>query len=251
MSAQAITRGAGSRPVYIQISQALRRDIQNFHKAGDSLPSESELAARYSVNRHTLRRAVDELVNDGWVERRHGIGIFVLAPAIDYNIGSHTRFTENLENMGITTQSRVIRKQQIAAQGGVATRLHIAQGDPVIFMETLRFVDNKPFCVISHFLPLPTFSYVMEHYHGGSLHQFLEAYYPIKIQRQESLVSAVLPEVEDAILLNMPKNTPVLRVKSVNVAKDGQQPVEYVVTRFRGDATQLAIKPECSTHNEM
>ena len=62
MSVQAIKRGAGLRPVYIQISHALRQEIQNFYKAGDTLPSESELASRYSVNRHTLRRAVDELV---------------------------------------------------------------------------------------------------------------------------------------------------------------------------------------------
>lgn len=243
MSVRPIQRGAGSLPVYIQISVALRRDIQSFYRAGEMLPSEAELAARYNVNRHTLRRAVDELVADGIVERQHGRGVCVLAPAIDYCIGAQTRFTENLETLGISTDSRVIRKQIIPAQGGVADQLALDVGEQVVFLETLRSVDSKPFCVISHFLPFPQFEPVFELYHGGSLHRFLEQHSAIELQRKQSFISAVLPEADDARLLNMPKNLPVLRVKSLNVALVSQKPVEYVVTRFRGDAAQLSIQP--------
>lgn len=243
MSVLSIKRGSGSIPVYIQVSEALRRDIQNFHKAGDALPSEADLAERFSINRHTLRRAVDELIADGLVDRQHGKGMFVLLPSIDYSIGSRTRFTENLETLGITTQSRVERKQVVPAQGGVASRLELAQGEPVIFLETLRMVDDKPFCVISHFLPLAHFPQVLHQYNGGSLHHFLEQHYDLKVRRRESLISAVLPESDDVRRLSMPKNMPVLRVKSVNVTMECQKPVEYVVTRFRGDAAQLSIQP--------
>lgn len=243
MSVPSIQRGAGSLPVYIQISRALRKDIQDFYRAGDMLPSEAELSARYSVNRHTLRRAVDELVADGIVERQHGRGVQVLAPAIDYCIGSKTRFTENIETLGITTNSRIVRKQKIPAQGGVAEQLILAPGEPVIYLETLRSVDSKPFCVISHFLPAHAFGRVFEQYHGGSLHRFIETRYGIQLQRKQSLISAVLPELDDARLLNMPKHMPVMRVKSVNVAQATEIPVEYVVTRFRGDAAQLSVQP--------
>jgi GntR family phosphonate transport system transcriptional regulator len=243
MSVQHIQRGEGSLPLYRQISQMLRQDIRNYYEAGDVLPTEADLAQRFNVNRHTLRRAVDELVTDGMVERRHGRGVYVLAPSIDYAIGSRTRFTENIEALGVSTQSRVIRKQIILASGGVSTRLRVAEGSEVIFLETLREVDGKPFCVISHFLPLAAFPQVFEHYDGGSLHEFLESNYAIKLKRSESLISAVLPESDDASLLNVPRYLPVLRVKSVNLAIDGNEPVEYVVTRFRGDATQLSVKP--------
>ena len=236
-----IKRGAGALPVYVQISKALRRDIQNFYKAGDILPSESDLAARYNVNRHTLRRAVDELITDGLVQRQHGKGVFVLAPSIDYQIGPQTRFTENLETLGISTKSRVIRKQIIPAQGGVANRLQLTSGTEVIFLETLRTVEDKPFCLISHFLPLQLFRQVMANYDGGSLHEFLQHQCDTRVRRSESLISAVLPESDDARLLSMPRHMPVLRVKSVNVNIRNQHPVEYVVTRFRGDAAQLSI----------
>lgn len=243
MSALMINRGNGSLPVYKQISESLRQEVQNLYKAGDILPTEAELAKRYNVNRHTLRRAVDELVEDGLVIRQHGKGTFVLAPTIDYVIGANTRFTENLESLGVTTQSRVLRKQIIPARGGVAEKLQIEEGTLVIFLETLREVDSKPFCISSHFLPLERVPEVFESYQNSSLHAFLKTECSIKIKRTESLISAVSPLADDALQLKMPRNMPALRVKSLNVEMDSQKPIEYVVTRFRGDTTQLSIQP--------
>ncbi|MCG7909104.1 MAG: phosphonate metabolism transcriptional regulator PhnF [Candidatus Thiodiazotropha taylori] len=243
MSVQMVRRGSGGLPIYRQISDLLRREIQDLYKAGDALPPEGELAIRFNVNRHTLRRAIDELVNEGLVIRRHGSGVFVLSPTIDYCINAETRFTATLESKGKTTQSRVLRKQVILAKGGVASRLQVPVGEEVIFLETLREVENKPFCVISHFLPLQQVPQVLADYNSGSLHAFLEQQSNIKVMRSESLISAVIPEADDAVLLNMPRNLPVLRVKSVNLAVHNKRPVEYVVTRFRGDATQLSVNP--------
>jgi GntR family phosphonate transport system transcriptional regulator len=237
-----VRRGQGRLPIYRQISDLLRREIQDLYKPGDVLPPEGELAQRFSVNRHTLRRAIDELVAEGLVIRRHGSGVFVLSPAIDYSINAETRFTATLESQGMSTRSRVLRKQVIPAKGGVASRLKIKEGEDVIFLETLREVEGKPFCVISHFLPLSDVPQVQESYDSGSLHAFLDKQCDIRLQRQESLISAVMPESDDALLLNMPRNLPVLRVKSVNLAVHSQKPVEYVVTRFRGDATQLLVQ---------
>jgi GntR family phosphonate transport system transcriptional regulator len=244
MSVLQIKRGDGSLPVYRQLSDAIRSEIQNYYKAGDLLPSESQLAQRFKVNRHTLRRAVDELVHDGLVVRRHGKGVFVLTPSIEYQIGRQTRFTETLETLGVTTQSRVIRKQKLIAQGGVAKRLKMNDGDEVVFLETLRLVEEKPFCVCSHFIPMRGFESVFEHYNSGSLHQFIEQHCGTRLQRTESLISAVLPVLEDSILLNMPRSLPALRVKSVNVSIQDGRPIEYVITRFRGDAAQLSILPK-------
>ena len=127
---------------------------------------------------------------------------------------------------------------------GVAQRLQLNDGDQVVLLETLREVDGRPFCVCSHFLPLPQFQGVLEHYDAGSLHQYIEDSCNTRLRRKESLVSAVIPTKDDCILLNMPHNMPVLRVKSLNVCEQSESPIEYVVTRFRGDAAQLAILPK-------
>jgi len=243
MSVYLVARNEGNLPIYRQIRDVLVNEIQGQYKAGESLPAENELALRFSVNRHTLRRAIDELVTDGLVERRHGKGVFVLEPTINYSIGRTTRFTETLQSQGRSTTSRVLRKQVIPARGTIASRLQISDRDEVIFIETLRTVESKPFCVISHFIPLNAFHDVLERYDEGSLHEFFKDYYGIELKREESLVSAILPEAADASLLNMPRQAPVLRVKSLNLDITSSKPVEYAVTRFRGDATQLSIKP--------
>lgn len=244
MSVLHVKRGEGSLPVYRQLSDAIRSEIQDYYKAGDLLPPETELALRYKVNRHTLRRAVDELVHDGIVIRRHGKGVFVLAPSIEYQIDKQTRFTETLETLGINPQSRVMRKQKLLAHGGIAKRLEIESGEEVIFLETLRVAEEKPFCISSHFIPVKGFEQVLENYNNGSLHQFIDTHCNIQLQRTESLISTVMPEYEDCSLLNMPRTLPILRVKSLNFNIKNKQPVEYVITRFRGDAAQLSILPK-------
>ena len=243
MSVYLVARGEGGIPIYRQIHDLLENEIRALYKAGDTLPPESELAERFGVNRHTLRRAVDELVTDGLVERYHGKGVFVLEPAINYAIGRTTRFTENLQSAGHTATSRVLRKLIIPAKGGVASRLQILEGKDVIFIETLRSVEGKPFCVISHFLPFRMCPEILEHYESGSLHGFLKKSCDIELKRSESLISTVLPEADDASLLNMSRHAPILRVKSTNLDIKSNNPVEYAVTRFRGDATQLSFQP--------
>src|SRR5215469_9853861 len=100
MSLYAVSREQGES-LYAQIARQLEQEIGNGYAPGDFLPSEGELASRFGVDRHTLRRAIDELVEAGLVERRHGRGILVLDNQIDYQIGKSTRFTENLNAQGL------------------------------------------------------------------------------------------------------------------------------------------------------
>lgn len=95
MSLYVVNRDSGLA-LYAQIAQQLELVVHNQYASGECLPSEGDLAVQFGVNRHTLRRAIDELVEAGLLERRHGLGIFVLDTQLDYQIGKGTRFTENL-----------------------------------------------------------------------------------------------------------------------------------------------------------
>ena len=76
------------------IAQTVRADIAGAGlEAGARLPSESALAARFAVNRHTVRQALQSLAEEGDTIRR-GAGSFVTGRAIDYPLSAHTRFTE-------------------------------------------------------------------------------------------------------------------------------------------------------------
>lgn len=242
MTSLTLDHGSGEA-LYLQIRRLLEEEIRRVRRPGDLLPPENELALRFGVNRHTLRRAMDHLITQGLVERRHGRGSVVLDQPIDYGLNAGTRFTETLEALGHRAESRVLRRLVIPAQGGVARRLALDEGAPVVWLETLRIVDDRPFCVISHFLPASRFPSLAEDYLGGSLHQHLQEVHGVELLRQESLVSAALPQGDDASLLAMPRHLPVLRVKSVNVDSRDGAPVEYGLTRFRADRMQLHVQP--------
>src|ERR1700740_1946432 len=104
----AVERGAGVA-VWRQIEQILAAEIaaSGFGAEG-RLPSEGELAKRFDVNRHTVRRAMLGLAALGLVSVGEGRGPFVQPGAIDYTIGRRTRFTENLREQGHFTRSTVL-----------------------------------------------------------------------------------------------------------------------------------------------
>src|SRR6202007_3435169 len=103
-----LERGAGVA-VWRQIEQILAAEIaaSGFGEEG-RLPSEGELAKRFDVNRHTIRRAMLGLAALGLVSVEQGRGTFVQPGAIDYTIGRRTRFTENLREQGHFTRSTVL-----------------------------------------------------------------------------------------------------------------------------------------------
>ncbi len=242
MTIAALQRNGGET-IYSQIARLLRDEIQSSYHPGDCLPSENELAERFGVHRHTLRRAVDELITEGMLERRHGKGCFVLDGPEDYLLGSKTRFTETFESLGKTASNRILRKLIVPARGGIASRLKLEENTPVIWIESLRLANGRPICIISHYLPEQAFPELLTQYQEGSLHEHLFSHYGLKLRRVESLISAALPQSDDATHLCMPKNQAVLRVKSVNVSERDDTPFEYALTRFRADRIQLRINP--------
>jgi GntR family phosphonate transport system transcriptional regulator len=231
----------GNGPLYRQISATLLDEIQANYEPGDYLPPEQLLAERFGVNRHTVRRAIDELVKDGALERYRGRGTIILDARIDYPIRKNSRFTDTLAAQGHGPTSRVLYKDLIPATGGVARRLEVSDGTEVVWVETLRSVDGRALGISAHFLPQPYADTVWSGYETGSLHQFLEQEHGLLLRRAYSLITAVLPEEEDARRLQMSRRQPVLRMKTVNVSLDTAVPVEYAVSRTRADAVQVRV----------
>jgi GntR family phosphonate transport system transcriptional regulator len=227
--------------LYRQIGRVLEEEIRRAYEPGAQLAAEGVLARRFGVNRHTIRHAVDELVATGLIERRRGVGMFVVRRAIDYGIGKDTRFTETLEAAGNTTESSILRKHIVRGREPVNQRLELARGSAVLWIETLRKVNDRPFCVISHFLPLASCRAAKAEYSGGSLHRFLRDRLGLDPERRRSHVSAQLASRDDAALLGIGRTQPILLVKTVNVDAGSREPIEYAVTRFRGDMIQLEI----------
>ncbi|MGV8502024.1 GntR family transcriptional regulator, partial [Pseudomonas aeruginosa] len=79
-------------PLYRELAERLRQELLAY-RPGDYLPGEIQLAQRFAVNRHTLRRALDELVLEGRVLRRQGKGTQVLEAPTIYPMGAANAYT--------------------------------------------------------------------------------------------------------------------------------------------------------------
>lgn len=127
------------------ICDTLRAEIaQGTWQAGARLPTEAAFAARFDVNRHTVRRALRALAEDGLVQARRGAGVFVRAVPLRYPIGLRTRFRQNLLSAGRSPSYRLLHLARQGASEPEAKALQLDPGAPVHVMEAINLADGLP-----------------------------------------------------------------------------------------------------------
>lgn len=229
-------------PRYQAIREALADEIKRHFSSGDQLPSESQLAERFAVNRHTLRRSVDLLVQDGIVERRRGVGIFVLEPLLDYPLKPKTRLSTNLRYTTRGGKRKPLRRFLEEAGENIARQLEIPTGTSVICLEFLIMTEGATFSLATHYFEAERWRRIYDVYQKeDSLHEFIEREYGVELYRSKSLISCSLPDERDASNLLVPKTLPLITVKSVNIDLATNKPIEYVRSRFRSDRVELSV----------
>src|ERR1700677_1590127 len=128
-----------------QIAETLRQEIGGpDYPAGARLPTEAELSARFNVNRHTVRRALEELSHGGLIRVEQGRGSFVTEDVLDYTVGPRTRFSEWIQRHNKEPSGRVLQLREIAADSAIATALGIRAGTRVVLLERLGLADDLP-----------------------------------------------------------------------------------------------------------
>src|SRR3954468_12172996 len=147
ITAAPLARGQGVA-LWRQIAGSLGKEIGAGRlPAGARLPTEAELSARFAVNRHTVRRAMEELQSRGLVRIEQGRGSFVAEDVLDYPLGPRTRFSETIRRQNREPQGRILRLEEIDAEGAVAEALQLRRGRPVIVAERLGLADGRPVVV--------------------------------------------------------------------------------------------------------
>lgn len=229
-------------PLYIQIADELRRNIEeSIYQIGAQLPTEAELSARFGVNRHTLRRAIEVLRHEGLVRVDRGRGTFVAAAPIPYSLGKRVRYNEALKAHGLQASHRTLRIAKIPADSSIAKRLELEIGDPVILFERLSLADDQPISIGSSHFPSQRFPGLLELCQQCHSISKLFQEYGCDHIRRSTRISARTVQPRDARLLELPLNAPILLTESINVDQKGQV-IEYGVARFRGDRMELVIK---------
>ncbi|BCL75479.1 phosphonate metabolism transcriptional regulator PhnF [Jeongeupia sp. HS-3] len=237
-----VERGSGVA-LWRQIEQTLAADIAS-KAIAERLPNEIELAGRFNVNRHTIRRAVQALEARGLVRIEQGRGTFVQEDLIDYRLGRKSRFSHSLDHQQRQGISQIQSSATTIPRDEVCELLAIPAGTAVLQIDALDVVETRVIGVCTQYFPLPRFAGLDAHYAAtGRIADALPAFGITEVNRKLSRVTARMPRPQTAQLLAQPKTQPILYVENVYVDAAGV-PIEYGITRFAADAVQLLIEPE-------
>jgi GntR family phosphonate transport system transcriptional regulator len=234
------------KPVYLQVAYQIELHIKRQLKPGDMLDSEMNLAKRFQVNRHTVRRAIEQLVKAGIVVKQQGKGTQVVSNQIEYLLNPTGKFTKNLNELGKTANAILVSQRVFEfAQTPINIQRYF---DPVTHEQghlaeivTLRFMENVPVCLIHHYVSLKFLPEVNVSYQGGSLHQHIHERFSYLLERSQINVSATLANAHEALQLKCAVDSPLVVLQSVNRIRNGQQVVEVSVSHSRPDRLQYQI----------
>lgn len=239
-----VLRGEGVS-AWRQIADGLTADIETGRLGpGARLPSEAELAKRFGVNRHTVRRAIAVLAARGDVRAAQGLGTFVEERRIAYPIGARARFTENVAGAGREASSELLSCRWVAVDPRVASALELAPGAPVLELQTLRSADGIPLAVGLAHVPLPRFEGFERHFaKTGSFTRAFRALGVPDYRRAETTISARIAGVEEANLLQITPGRVVLVTVGVNVDAHGA-PIQLMRSAFPVDRVELSVRAD-------
>jgi len=227
-------------PRYHRIAEALRERIRVGElPSGARLDNQRQLAKSFGVTLMTLRQALELLEREHLITRRHGLGTFVAAPSIDYDILQLQRFAGDLCAKGERVATRLLATRFAAADRRVAEALRLAGRPRVLVVERLRLVDDHPMSLQRSFLPSPLGDEVIRADLALTpLHQVLEFKLGVVITRASETVSAVRLGRREARDLGCHAGEPAFESERVSYDADGT-PVVFDRAFIPGDRFRI------------
>jgi len=232
-------------PIWKSIAETLEAEIAAGHyTAGDQLPTEAALSARFDVNRHTVRRALADMGERGVVQSRRGSGVYVAENRAEYPISKRVRFHQNIKASGQFPEKRVLRLETRPADLKESTALQIERGDPVHVYEGISLAEGKPIAWFRSLFPAERFAGLCETLaEVTSVTRALARHGVADYTRAETRFTAQSATPTQALHLQVREGAPLLRTTAVNVDMHGQ-PVEFGITYFASDRVVLTVTPD-------
>lgn len=238
-----LTRGNGVA-LWRQIYSMLEQEIASGRlQPGDRLPSENALSGKFVVNRHTIRRALSSLEENGLIRVEHGRGSFVQEPVIHYPVSRRTRFSENLSRQRRTPGNVFIGAVDTEADRLIGEALDIESGEVVTCISSVGEADGRRISYSTSYFPRSLFPGMVRIYReNGSVTRTLEHFGVVDYSRKQTRIISRMPSAEEARELQQPRTRPVLITESINVDSRGV-PVEFGICLFASDWVQILVEP--------
>ncbi|GAB6099937.1 phosphonate metabolism transcriptional regulator PhnF [Halanaerocella petrolearia] len=220
-------------PLYYQLENIIREKIeQGEYQSGDKIPSERKLSQQFDLSRMTIRKAIDNLVDEGLLHRKRGKGTFVSKEKLE-PISGLIGYIESMKMRGLECTNEVVSQDLIIPRKEISNRLEINENEKVILTERLRLADGKAIGFERSYVPYSVCSDLLEvDMSQESVYECLAeaGYKPTKAKDE---VEAILADDKLSDLLEMKDGGAVLRKKRVTFSNN--RPVEFSYNYYRGD----------------
>ncbi|GGE27253.1 transcriptional regulator [Pullulanibacillus camelliae] len=230
-------------PLYFQLKELILSEIKNGnYSIGSMIPTENELINLYQISRTTVRQAITELVQEGWLYRVKSKGTFVSKPKIDQSfIQALGSFNDQITALGRTPHTELLDFKVIEAPDNVAKELKLQPKEKAVYIHRRRFADDEPIVMVKTYLPYHRCSFVLEHdFSQESLYPVLATKDETHIHKIRRYIEALEAEEYDMKNLNINSGTAIQRFISIGY-NFIDEPIEYSIARYRGDRNRFEV----------
>ena len=221
-----------NEPIYIKIEKYLRELIDSEKiKPGELLPSENQLSEEFNVTRMTVRSAFNNLVKQGYIIRKRGIGSIVLGNKVSDNMGAMESFTKEMLRKGYEVTTKLISLLVIEADDTIKERLNIEKGENVWEIKRVRYANGEPVSYMITNMPVKMFPKLKKD-DCISLYNYIRDN-NYNIYKANRTIEAIISNAELINLLELDSEAPILHIEQVGILQNGEA-FEYSHTYHYG-----------------
>jgi GntR family transcriptional regulator len=233
-------------PIYQQVNQRLRSLVQSIQfPVGKQFLTERQVSDRFQVSRATANKALSNLVAEGLLTFRKGVGTFVSDRSMDYNLRALVSFTGEAIAAGKKPETRILLFTKVAVRDAptdAVGALQVPKKDSLWYMERLRLADNLPVIFERRYVVASLCRGLKENDIRGSLYRTWKERFNLDVEGAEATIRAMNLRMEEAKILDTRQNAAGLLITSVGFLR-GHKPLWFERTLYRGDAYEF--------HNQM
>lgn len=231
-----------SNPRYHIVKEDIKKQIDRRElNPGDYILTEGELCSLYNVSRVTVRRAIEELIAEGILQREHGKTASVVNRSIPRSLNHLGGLHEELTKAGIKCSSYILNSEEIEADEKLAQIMGLEQNSPLIRFERLRYADGLPLCYQIVYLNKPFCPDLnLAALNSTSLYETFEKKYNLQIDYATQTISSGLSSYKVTALLELPERSCMLNIKRLTYLK-GNKCIEYSESQYVSSIYNLSM----------
>lgn len=228
-------------PIYHQLEEEIKGAIQSLELVpGEMIPSEKEYTEKYGISRMTVRQAISNLVNGGYLYRQRGKGTFVAEQKLEPPLQGLTNFTEDMISRGLKPSTRVISFTEVKADHELAAKLEVEAGTAIFELERVRLADRLPMAYEKLYIPKDHALDLTEEIAVSAIHDYVEKKFGLKIQHGKQVIEAAIAQKKEAEMLGVADASPVLLIERRSTLETNQ-PFAVVKSVYRADRYTFKI----------